>query len=137
MAKKPKNTDVQPDASLKPKKTREEVLRENAFKPGQIANPNGRPKGARNKLGEQFLQDLYADWQEGGAEAIIAVRLSKPDAYLKVIASILPKELNVNVSEFEGMTDEQLNRRIRELAADVLGISAGTGEAPGRAETAH
>jgi len=106
------------------------------FLPGNNGGP-GRQRGSRNKLGEQFLQDLYADWQEGGVAAIKAVRASKPDAYLKVIASILPKELNVNVSEFEGMTDEQLNRRIRELAADVLGISAGASQAAERTETTH
>lgn len=106
------------------------------FLPGNNGGP-GRQKGSRNKLGEQFIEDLYEDWKTGGVEAIAKVRATKPDAYLKVIASILPKELNVNVSEFEGMTDEQLNRRIRELAADVLGISAGTSQAPSRTETAH
>ena len=26
------------------------------FKPGQCGNPKGRPKGARNRLGSQFLE---------------------------------------------------------------------------------
>lgn len=65
------------------------------WKPGQSGNPAGRPKGARSKLGEAFLQELAADFEKHGAEAIIAVREEKPDQYLKVIASILPKEIDI------------------------------------------
>ena len=32
------------------------------FKPGQSGNPKGRPKGARNRLGTQFLEALEADF---------------------------------------------------------------------------
>ena len=38
---------------------------EHQFKRG---NP-GRPKGSRNKLGEAFIADLYAHWQENGVPA--------------------------------------------------------------------
>ena len=31
------------------------------IKPGQSGNPKGRPKGARNRLGTQFLEALEAD----------------------------------------------------------------------------
>ena len=33
------------------------------FKPGQSGNPKGRPKGARNRLGTQFLEALEADFK--------------------------------------------------------------------------
>ena len=34
----------------------------------------GRPKGSRNKLGEQFLEALTQDFTEHGQQAIVACR---------------------------------------------------------------
>lgn len=131
MAKKPKAEKL---AAVVAERVPEKEPETGRFIPGNNGGP-GRPKGARNKLGEEFIQRLYEDFQANGPVVIEAVRLSKPDAYLKVIASILPKELNIKVSELEEMTDEQLNRRIRELAEQVLGL--GIGEATGGKEKAH
>lgn len=95
----------------------------------------GRPKGSRNKLGEQFLQDLLADWEEGGAAAIRTVRTEKPDQYLKVVASTLPKELNVKVNELDELTDDQIARQLASVASQLaaagfdLGAGAGAKEA--------
>lgn len=64
------------------------------FKPGQSRNPAGRPKGSRNKLGEAFLEDMLADRGANVPAAIRKVRDEKPDAYLKVVASILPHQID-------------------------------------------
>jgi len=53
----------------------------------------GRPKGARAKLGEAFLQAMFDDFNKHGIAAVEQVREEKPDQYLKVIASLMPKEI--------------------------------------------
>lgn len=106
------------------------------FKSGAewTGNAAGRPKGSRNKLGEEFLKDLLADWKEHGAATIEKVRVERPHEYLRVTASILPKELNVNVSEFDDLTDEQLARQLRYIAAQLAAAGVGIGEGTSQEE---
>ena len=89
------------------------------FKPGQSGNPRGRPLGARNKLGEDFIAALHDDFQSHGVQAIQTVREKKPDQYLKVIASIMPKDINLNVNALGEMSDDDLIERIRSLDATI------------------
>ena len=53
----------------------------------------GRKPGSRNKLCRAVLEDLMADWAEGGAAAIKIMRIENPSGYCKMMGSILPKEL--------------------------------------------
>jgi hypothetical protein len=105
---------------------------ETRFKPG---NP-GRPKGSRNKLGEAFLEALHDDFQAHGAVAIAECREHKPDAYLKVIASILPKQAEIKIDNYEHMDDGQLraalSAAIRDLATFGVDIGIGAGQGGGQ-----
>ncbi len=49
----------------------------------------GRPRGARDKLGEAFLQDLHADWEKHGRSVIERVRRDDPSTYRGVMASVV------------------------------------------------
>ena len=74
------------------------------WQPGQSGNPSGRPKGARNKLTESFLEVLLKDFEEAegdkslGALAIAAMRAEKPNEYAKMIAGILAKEVEASIT---------------------------------------
>ena len=78
------------------------------FKPGQIPNPLGRPKGSRNKLGELFVQALQSDFQEHGVDVIAKVREEDPSTYLKVIAQIVPKELILKPKAMDDLTEDEI-----------------------------
>lgn len=130
-------SDVQPAIS----NAKEKRVIGKPFQPGQIPNPKGRPKGSRNKLGEAFLAAMHEDFEKHGVAVIEKVREEKPDQYLKVIASILPKELNVNTNALGEMSDDELAATlaaIRDLATtvDAQIARAGAG-APGREEQAQ
>lgn len=101
------------------KKTKPVPPVEHRFKAG---NP-GRPKGARNKLGEAFLEDMLAAWEAQGPAAIRQVLKDRPAAFLKIVSDLLPKDMNINVNHLDGMTDDQLLRRLSQLtkiAAPIL-----------------
>lgn len=108
---------------VKPKPEKDEKGR---FVPGNNGG-GGRPKGSRNQLGEAFVADVYEHWMTHGLDAIERVCKTSPADYLKVIASILPKDLNMNVSPFEHMTDAELDASIKKLCADITEIE---GSAP-------
>jgi len=96
------------------------------FKPGQSGNPAGRAKGSRNKLGEEFLTALHNDFKENGVRAIATVRADRPHEYLKVVASLLPKQIEIKEGAFDGVSDEQL-AAIVAAARSALGIAEGVG----------
>ena len=112
-------TKQQPDAAALPAdRTARKQPRGRPFQPGQSGNPKGRPKGARNRLGTQFLEALEADFNQFGSDAIALVREKKPEVYMRVVADLLPKEANINVEAGEAFVN--LWRKISDGLGDEL-----------------
>ncbi|MDX8520880.1 hypothetical protein [Mesorhizobium dulcispinae] len=100
-----------------------------------------RPKRSRKTLGDDFAAALRADFRANGAGVIAAVRAEKPDQYLKVVLTMLPKEfsqgLDANQNSLGQLSDEEIRSRIRGLEtslrpfldsdADLSGAARGTG----------
>jgi hypothetical protein len=82
---------------------------------GVSGNPAGRPKGARNNLAETFLADLAKDWAENGACVIAKVREIEPAAYLKIVASLVPREDRLEI--FQRKLHELSLEEARQLLA--------------------
>jgi len=115
------------------KKEQSASQKANHFKAGNSLG--GRPKGSRNKFAEHFIADFLADWEDNGAAAIVSARTLDPVAYVKVAASLLPKQLDFKTDQaaidrmLEKLDESGLDNLIRGLTA----IGASTESADNKA----
>ena len=69
---------------------------------------------------------MHADFVQHGACVIQQVREGHPEQYLKVVASLIPKELHVQNAPLEDMSDDELMEIIALLRSQ---IAKGAGQA--------
>ncbi len=87
------------------------------FQTGGNGGP-GRPKGSRNKLSEEFLAALHDNFLQNGVTAIERMCEEDPTAYLRMIASLVPRQFVIDrTSDLDALSEDELDERIRELAA--------------------
>jgi len=95
------------------------------WKPGQSGNPAGRKPGDRNKFGAHFISDFYADWVQHGAAAIEKLRLEGPKDYVKVAASLLPRELHVKAASIvDGWTEDEVKAALDHIRRQIAGADS-------------
>lgn len=95
---------------------------------GQVLNPAGRPKGSKSRLQETFLKALADDFEQHGEQAIAVVRENDTPTYLRIVASLVPKEIDItkqNTNIWDELSDT-------ELAAVLTGLRALIADPAGR-----
>jgi hypothetical protein len=92
------------------------------FKPGH----SGRPKNSRNKLAQRVFDDIFRHWLEEagnglckGQAALELLWREEPGAYLRLTASVLPKEFTFQNAVTE-LDEEELDRMIEMLRERAL-----------------
>src|ERR1700730_7891019 len=93
------------------------------FQPGHAKTPgSGRPQGSRTRLSNALLSALAEDFEVHGPTVIKIVRIEEPATYLRVIASLLPKEFAINDAKLGDMSDEEISAllaTVREMRAQT------------------
>lgn len=90
------------------------------FKPGNSGGP-GRPKGARSKLSEAFLQALSDDFEANGVDVVAQVRADKPDTYLNVIGKLMPKLMELSGPDGDAIPMRGVVRFVKQDAGPTDG----------------
>jgi hypothetical protein len=101
-----------------------------------MAKLGGRTKGIKNRLSHAFLTALAEDFEQHGVDALKIARVEKPVEYIRIVAGLMPRELEIMDSRLADLSDEELDVFIAKLRAQLRGAitqELGDGESP----TAH
>ena len=94
----------------------------------------GRRKGARNRISTALLTAFAEDFEKYGDETVRICRVEKPIEYLKIAASLLPKEFEISDSRLQELDDNELESLI-EAVRQRRAVAGSTERREG--ETAH
>jgi|SRR5262245_39714222 len=71
--------------------------RSGQFLPGHTGL-GGRPRGSRNLLTTEFLDDLRATWATHGKSALDRCAIEEPAQFVRIVAGLLPREAQLDVN---------------------------------------
>ena len=78
-------------------------------------------KGIRTKFTARLLSDFLKDFEENGAAAIKIVRVEHPEIYVRIAASIIPRDLAIETSaSLNELSEDDLDQMIGQLRQRAL-----------------
>lgn len=89
----------------------------NLFQKGNNANPKGRGKGVQNKVNQDVREMINKALSNAGGVKYLTEQAEKnPVAFMALVARILPKEMNVNVTAVTQDLVDVMQKRRDQLA---------------------
>jgi len=94
------------------------------FRPDGLPASAGRPRGARNRLQTQFLEDLLEAWQRDGKAALKVAAVEEPTKFIQICAGLMPREVQLEATgPLTDLSDEELSallEHVREMRAKLI-----------------
>src|SRR5215475_11993641 len=96
------------------------------FRRGVSGNPHGNRHRTRHLLNQEFMQALLLNFRHEGKRAIEKVARNQPAAYVKILALLVPREMQVeHTNRIKQMTDEELEAAVELLQGMIDAKLAG------------
>jgi hypothetical protein len=86
------------------------------FRQGVSGNSHGNRHRTRHLLNQEFMQALLLNFRHEGKRAIEKVARNQPAAYLKILALLVPREMQIeHTNRIKQMTDEEIEQAIEAI----------------------
>lgn len=82
-----------------------------------ITHGHNPPRNKRKTFQANFLEALAKDFEEHGEGVIRIVRIETPQVYLKIVASLMPRELIVDQSATADMRRDEIDMVLSAIRA--------------------
>jgi hypothetical protein len=106
------------------------------FRQGVSGNPHGNRHRTRHLLNQEFMQALLLNFRHEGKRAIEKVARNQPGVYLKILALLVPREMQIeHTNRIKQNTDEEIEQAIEAIqtmlaarAGEAVKVIEGTAE---------
>jgi hypothetical protein len=89
---------------------------------GPTPNPLGRKRGTPNKFSRAFLADVAEKWHAHGANVLEEVRRDDPATFLRVCASLVPREILLTTQSATPVAQMSETELQAVIVEDISGI---------------
>lgn len=98
------------------------------------AEKKRKAEASRADLSVKFLSDVHELWKEHGPTILARAAFAHPEKIAKIVADLMPKQLEVKGSAVQDLDDERLSELIGAISDRLgRGTEAALGAAEGRA----